>query len=277
MTHFLDNFLKIILFLAALGLRCCSRAFSSGSKWVLLSRYGVQVSHRSGFSCCQAPARELWCVGLGLPCSAACGVFPDQGSTLCLLHRQADSSPLSHQGSRCHSLLSDADAFFWATSKASSLPPGWGLDLKGSAGPPLRFPGEFHLSSWTALTPSDWPLQGIQRPWAESRTSQVSPPRLGPMGEHSGPVVTDRWLQSDLLWGCPVLMTYPVKDGQGEKCQALDVRFQRSAWYKSVFAAVQGIHAGFGGKYDRRSGLGKLSPGLPTSSSPITTLSGPSP
>ena len=31
--------------------------------------------------------------------SAACGIFPDQGSNLCPLHRQADSQPLRHQGS----------------------------------------------------------------------------------------------------------------------------------------------------------------------------------
>ena len=35
----------------------------------------------------------------GLSCSAARGIFPDQGSNLCLLHWQADSLPLSHQGS----------------------------------------------------------------------------------------------------------------------------------------------------------------------------------
>ena len=28
-----------------------------------------------------------------------CGIFPDQGSNLCVLHWQVDSSPLSHQGS----------------------------------------------------------------------------------------------------------------------------------------------------------------------------------
>ena len=32
-------------------------------------------------------------------CSAACGIFPDQGSNPCLLHWQADSQPLCHQGS----------------------------------------------------------------------------------------------------------------------------------------------------------------------------------
>ena len=31
--------------------------------------------------------------------SAACGIFPDQGSNLCSLHWQADSQPLRHQGS----------------------------------------------------------------------------------------------------------------------------------------------------------------------------------
>ena len=30
--------------------------------------------------------------------SAACGIFPDQGSDLCPLHWQADSQPLRHQG-----------------------------------------------------------------------------------------------------------------------------------------------------------------------------------
>ena len=38
----------------------------------------------------------------GLSCSVACGIFPDRGwnpSLLCLLYRQANSSPLSHQGS----------------------------------------------------------------------------------------------------------------------------------------------------------------------------------
>ena len=32
-------------------------------------------------------------------CSAACGIFPDQGSNPCPLHWQADSQPQRHQGS----------------------------------------------------------------------------------------------------------------------------------------------------------------------------------
>ena len=42
-------------------------------------------------------------VAHGPSCSAACGIFPDQGSNPCPLHQQADSQPLRHQGSpRCN-------------------------------------------------------------------------------------------------------------------------------------------------------------------------------
>ena len=46
-------------------------------------------------------------VAHGPSCSAACGIFPDQGSNPCPLHWQADSQPLRHQGS----LLFDNDFF----------------------------------------------------------------------------------------------------------------------------------------------------------------------
>ena len=35
----------------------------------------------------------------GLSCSMACGIFPDRGLNLCLLHGQMDPLPWSHQGS----------------------------------------------------------------------------------------------------------------------------------------------------------------------------------
>ena len=38
-------------------------------------------------------------VAHGPSCSAACGIFPDQGLNPCSLHWQADSQPLRHQGS----------------------------------------------------------------------------------------------------------------------------------------------------------------------------------
>ena len=34
----------------------------------------------------------------GLSCSVACGIFPNQGSNLCLQHWQVNSLPLSHEG-----------------------------------------------------------------------------------------------------------------------------------------------------------------------------------
>ena len=183
----------IYLFLAALGLHCCTQAFSGCCERGLL-RCGAWASHCSGFSCCRARAlahglqqlcrvglvaqqhvgsshtrdqthvpcigrrilffnffkiylfiyfwlcwvfisvrglslvvasrghSSLRCAGLSLSrplllqstgfrragsvvvahgpsCSAACGIFPDQGSNPCPLHQQADSQPLHHQGS----------------------------------------------------------------------------------------------------------------------------------------------------------------------------------
>ena len=41
-------------------------------------------------------------VAHGPSCSAACEIFPDQGSNPCPLHWQADSQPLRHQGSPRH-------------------------------------------------------------------------------------------------------------------------------------------------------------------------------
>ena len=44
-------------------------------------------------------------VAHGPSCSAACGIFPDQGPNPCPLHWQADSQPLRHQGSPLHWFL----------------------------------------------------------------------------------------------------------------------------------------------------------------------------
>ena len=99
------NTFFFFFFLALLVLCCCRQAFSSCEQG--------QLFHCSGFSCCGAQA--LGCVGVsssssgalgtgslavahGLSCSKACAIFPDPGSNPCLLHWQADSWPLSHQG-----------------------------------------------------------------------------------------------------------------------------------------------------------------------------------
>ena len=65
------------------------------------------VAASSGFSYCGAWALGVQAsvvVARGLSCSAACAIFPDQGSNPCPLHWQADSQPLHHQGSSCFHL-----------------------------------------------------------------------------------------------------------------------------------------------------------------------------
>ena len=92
----------IYLFLAMLGLRFCARAFSSCGKWGplfiavcrLLSRPLLLRSTGSRHAGSVVVAH-------GPSCSAACGIFPDQGLNPCPLHWQADSQPLRHQGSPC--------------------------------------------------------------------------------------------------------------------------------------------------------------------------------
>ena len=90
--------------------------------WVFVSVRGLSLVAASGGH------SSWWCTGLSLSrplplrstgsrragsvivahgpsCSAACGIFPDQGSNPCHLHWQADSQPLRHQGSPLELLL----------------------------------------------------------------------------------------------------------------------------------------------------------------------------
>ena len=86
---------------------------------------GARASHRHGLSSCGAQAQSV-VVAHGPSCSAACGIFPDQGSNPCPLHWQADSQPLCHQGSPeiriliCTSLPSLQPQFL--SSAASTVP-----------------------------------------------------------------------------------------------------------------------------------------------------------
>ena len=91
----------IYLFLAVLGLRLCD-----GLSLVVAS--GVHSSSRcTGLSLSRAlllrstGSRRAGSVIVahGPSCSAACGIFPDQGPNPRPLHWQADSQPLRHQGS----------------------------------------------------------------------------------------------------------------------------------------------------------------------------------
>ena len=110
-----------------LGLHCCFGFPSSCQGRGLLCSCPAQASHCGGFSCAehrprgprasalvarrfnsgssQTPQSELSRCDTQLSCSMVCGIFQDQGLNLHPLHWQADSLPLTHQGSlRLHIL-----------------------------------------------------------------------------------------------------------------------------------------------------------------------------
>ena len=86
-----------------LGLRCAVDFVSWRAGAALVGVRGLLsavASHRrawalgrAGFSSCSSRALEH-----RLSCAEVHVIFPDQGSNLCLLYCQEDSSPLSHQG-----------------------------------------------------------------------------------------------------------------------------------------------------------------------------------
>ena len=94
-------YLFIYLFLAVLGLCFCARAFSSCGKWGHSSLRCVGLSLSRPLLLRSTGSRRAGSVVVarGPSCSAACGIFLDQGSNPCPLHWQADSQPLRHQGS----------------------------------------------------------------------------------------------------------------------------------------------------------------------------------
>ena len=95
------------LFLAVLGLRCCTWAFSC-CEWGLLPSCAAQASRCSGvsrcggsrhtsFHSCTTQALYSRCTGLAGPQHV--GIFLDQGLNPCCLYCKSDDSPLDHQGS----------------------------------------------------------------------------------------------------------------------------------------------------------------------------------
>ena len=99
---FLNFYLFIYLFMAVLGLRFCERAFSSCGKWgpLFIAVHGPLIIAASLVAEHRLQTRRVSnCGSRANCCSAAGGIFPDQGSNPCPLHWQADSQPLRHQGS----------------------------------------------------------------------------------------------------------------------------------------------------------------------------------
>ena len=86
--------------MAVLGLRFCARAFSSCNKWEpLFIAVRGPLTIAASLAEHRLQTRRLSNLAHGPSRSAACGIFPDQGSNPCPLHWQADSQPLHHQGS----------------------------------------------------------------------------------------------------------------------------------------------------------------------------------
>ena len=90
-----------------MGLRFCARAFSScGKQGPLFNAVrGPLAIAASLVAEHRLQMRGSVFVAHGPSCSAACGIFPDQGSNPRPLHWQADSQPLRHQGSPSYCVL----------------------------------------------------------------------------------------------------------------------------------------------------------------------------
>ena len=102
------------LTLAVLRPSGCAGFFSGCHERELLSSLRAQASpcgashlgarmpgHTGSRSACPRQKAQARCLWRGLHCSRACGIFLDQGSTLCLLHWQVNSLPLNPPGKPC--------------------------------------------------------------------------------------------------------------------------------------------------------------------------------
>ena len=100
-------FLKFHLFIYFLNLWLCWVFVSARGLSLVAASGGHSSSRCAGLSLSRplllrsTGSRRAGSVAVahGPSRSAACGIFPDQGSNPCPLHQQADSQPLRHQGS----------------------------------------------------------------------------------------------------------------------------------------------------------------------------------
>ena len=90
--------------MTVLGLRFCARAFSSCGKWgpLFITVCGPLTIAASFVAEHRLQTRRL--SNCGSRAQLLRGIFPDQGSNPCPLHWQADSQPLSHQGSPIYTI-----------------------------------------------------------------------------------------------------------------------------------------------------------------------------
>ena len=115
-------------FVAVLGLWCCL-GFSPVAVCELLLQGPSRCRAVSSLPSGAAARGSVAAIPVvhGPHCSAARGILPDRGSNVCLLPWQADSSPLSHQGSpeyfsKCLVATYISSLKKWLKSYASILP-----------------------------------------------------------------------------------------------------------------------------------------------------------
>ena len=141
-----------------------------------------------------APRAGSVAVGHGPCCSVMQGIFPDQGLNLCLLHWQADSLPLSHQGSPishhffvfsfCNDDCSDlcvSHTCFQASSQSQALCGGQSEDGHDSRGPVLMKPlpqgqriSRHPRAVWGGRSRGQWtPLEGTESRFPRGRGSKA--------------------------------------------------------------------------------------------------------
>ena len=99
-NSFFKNYLFIYLWLCwvFVSARGLSPVAASGAHSSLLCA-GLSLSRPLPLRSTGSRSADSVIVAHGLSCSAACGIFPDQGSNPRPLPWQADSQPLRHQGS----------------------------------------------------------------------------------------------------------------------------------------------------------------------------------
>ena len=102
-----EIFIVSSLFLKIILLFICYFCAESSLLLVVESRGYSRVAVHGLLITVASPVVEHGSVAVvpGLRCSTVCGIFPDQGLNLSLLCWQADSLPLSHQGSPVSGLI----------------------------------------------------------------------------------------------------------------------------------------------------------------------------
>ena len=103
-----------------------SRCASFSMWWLLYWKHEPQGTRASVVVAPGPQSTGSIVVVHGLACSVEHGIFPDQGSNSCLLHWQADSLPLSHQGSPWASSHSWSMRVLFCQACCKEVPPtGW--------------------------------------------------------------------------------------------------------------------------------------------------------